>query len=112
MKVNGFYLPGRKYSAIKYNAARRGIPFDVSIKYLDMQWIIQSGKCYYTGEDLDIKSRDRATASLDRRDSTKGYVQGNVVWVHKDVNFAKHVLTEDRFLEIVEKIHERRTKVL
>jgi hypothetical protein len=110
IKVNGYYLPGRKYSAIKYNAARRGIEFDVSRDYLDLLWILQGGQCYYTGEELDISSRSGATASLDRKDSRYGYIRDNVVWVHNDVNFAKHVLSEQRFLEIIEKIYERKIK--
>lgn len=110
IKVNGHYVPGRKYSAIKYNAARRNIHFDVSIDYLDMQWVLQGGRCYYSDEVLDIRSRNRATASLDRKDSSLGYIEGNVVWVHNDVNFAKHTLSEERFLEIVNKIHERGKK--
>lgn len=110
IKVNGYYLPGRKYSAIKYGAARRGIPFDLTRDYLDLLWIIQEGRCYYTGEELDITSRSGATASLDRKDSNYGYVKHNVVWVHNDVNFAKHTLSETRFLEIIEKIYERKIK--
>lgn len=108
IKVNGFYLPSRKYSAIKYNAARRGIPFDLSRDYLDMLWVIQQGRCYYTGEVLDISSRSGSTASLDRIDSNVGYVRNNVRWVHNDLNFMKHTLSESRFLEIIEKIHERK----
>lgn len=110
IKVNGYYLPGRKYSAIKYNAERRGIEFNVSRDYLDLLWILQGGQCYYTGEELDISSRNRSTASLDRKDSNFGYIRDNVVWVHNEVNFAKHTLSEARFLEIIEKIYERKIK--
>lgn len=105
--VNGHYVPGRKYSAIKYNALRRNIDFDVSIDYLDQLWVEQDGCCFYTGEALDLKSRYGATASLDRRDSRFGYLEGNVTWVHVDINFMKHTLTEKRFLEIIQKINER-----
>lgn len=109
-KVNGHYLPGRKYSAYRYNALRRGIEFDLTIDYLDQLWEIQDGKCYYTGVELDITSRLGATGSLDRLDSTVGYVQGNVVWSLVPVNFAKQSLTEDDFLAMVEKIYEYKIK--
>jgi hypothetical protein len=104
-KINGHYVPGRKYSAIKYNANRRGIDFDVSIDHLDKIWEEQQGRCYYTDIELDITSRNNATASLDRRDSTQGYIEGNVIWVDKDVNYCKYTLTEERFLQLVEKIY-------
>ena len=41
------------------------------------------------------------TASLDRIDPTKGYIEGNIQWVHKDVNRMKMDFTETRFLELV-----------
>ena len=104
-RVNGHYVPGRKYSAIKYNANRRGIPFNVSIEHLDKIWEEQEGRCYYTNEELDVTSRNNATASLDRRDSTQGYIEGNVIWVDKDVNYCKYTLSEDRFLDLIEKIY-------
>jgi hypothetical protein len=110
-QVNGHYVPGRKFSAIKYNAARRGIPFDLTIEYLDELWLLQNGQCLYSGEDLDITSRNGATASLDRKNSNLGYVEGNVAWVHNDVNYLKHTLDEDRLFELIEKIHERRKNI-
>jgi hypothetical protein len=105
-KINGHYVPGRKYSAIKYNAARRGIHFDVSIDYLDQQWEFQNGRCFYTGVELDLASRDGATASLDRKDSSIGYIEGNVRWVEKDINYCKYTLSEDRFLDLIVQIYE------
>ena len=108
VKINGHYVPGRKYSAIKYKAASRGIEFDVSIDYLDTLWEQQDGRCFYTNEELDITSRDRATASLDRIDSNIGYIEGNVVWVLNEINFAKHTLTEERFLELIGKVYQHK----
>ena len=42
---------------------------------------------------------------IDRRDNTKGYVQGNVVPCCSDCNRAKLVLTEAKFLELIKRIH-------
>jgi hypothetical protein len=47
-------------------------------------------------------------ASLDRIDNDKGYVKGNLHWVCKRVNYMKHIMTDDYFLEIVEKIYTYR----
>lgn len=107
-KINGHFVPGRKYSSIKYNAARRGIEFDVSIEYLDELWVAQDGRCYYTNEELDITSRNRSTASLERINSDIGYVEGNVAWASAEINFCKHTLTEARFLELIEKVYQHR----
>jgi hypothetical protein len=44
------------------------------------------------------------TASLDRIDSSLGYVRGNVQWLHKDVNWMKNTLDQDRFIELCKAI--------
>ena len=52
-------------------------------------------------ETIEIKFKkrhnDSKTASLDRIDSSKGYTEDNIQWVHKDVNQMKMDLPEQRF---------------
>jgi hypothetical protein len=75
----------------------------------DLLWENQNGKCAYTGELLNFgRSKVNGTASLDRIDSSLGYVEGNVQFVHKDVNIMKWDLSEKRFLDICEKITKNR----
>jgi len=109
----GKYIPGYFIAKIKSkNLERRSktIEFDLSYEYLDELWISQQGKCAYTGEDLNFgRSKVAGSASLDRIDSSLGYVKGNVQFVHKDVNIMKWDLSEDRFLEICKKITEGRS---
>ena len=44
------------------------------------------------------------TASLDRIDSSKGYVIGNVQWVHKDINIMKNKFDNQYFIDMCKKI--------
>ncbi len=44
------------------------------------------------------------TASLDRINSTLGYVQGNVQWIHMDVNKMKMDLDENKFIQLCKNI--------
>lgn len=109
----GEYIPGFFVSRIKHAAVRksRTIDFDLSFKYLDELWIYQKGMCAYTNEKLWFgRSRVYGNASLDRIDSSLGYIEGNVQFVHKDVNIMKWDLSNRRFLEICEKITENRRK--
>lgn len=45
-----------------------------------------------------------ATASVDRIDSTKGYIEGNVRWIHKDVNRARRNMEDKEFFLWVKNI--------
>lgn len=86
-------LPAVHLSSIKQNATKRNLIFDVTGEYLWDLFIKQDRKCAVSNIDLTFtehrnshKFRNETTASLDRIDSSKGYVVGNVRWVHKDIN--------------------------
>jgi hypothetical protein len=103
----GEHVPGFFVAKIKKAAVRktRTLEFDLSFDYLDNLWISQQGRCAYTDEKLWFgRSKVSGNASLDRIDSAFGYIEGNVQFVHKDVNIMKWDLSEERFLEICKKI--------
>jgi hypothetical protein len=89
----------------KTQADLKNKKWDVSLEYLGDLYEKQNGKCIYTGWELEINgSKQSKTASLDRIDSSKGYIKGNVQWVHKDVNIAKNKLSHDDFLKLCKAI--------
>ena len=51
-----------------------------------------------------FKRMSDTTASLDRIDNSKGYLKGNVQWVHKDVNMAKGTMKNDSFIAMCKTI--------
>ena len=64
--------------------------------------IQQNYKCSLSGVDLFFhkkgrKNRSTGTISLDRIDSSKGYIKGNVQWVHKTINKIKLKLSNSEF---------------
>jgi hypothetical protein len=66
--------------------------------YLYDLFIQQNGQCAISGIKISLgngKPGKLRTASLDRIDNTKGYVYGNVWWVHKHINKIKRTLTCD-----------------
>ena len=78
-------------------------------KYIDLtlqdivdQWKKQKGICVYSGVQLTLVQKDtgwtHSTASLDRIDSSIGYVVGNVQWVHKRINTMKNDMSEHEFI--------------
>jgi len=79
--------------------------FNIDLQYLLQLKDNQENKCIYTGNQLIWKTNDLNTASLDRIDSLKGYVKGNVQFVSKCINPAKSDLTEQEFFKIVQQIY-------
>ena len=77
----------------------------------------QDGKCALSGVDLYFAKNSKElkqqmmTASLDRIDSTKGYIKGNVQWVHKIVNYMKQDYNQTEFLDWCRKITKQNENV-
>lgn len=117
-------LSGSFVNTIKQKAKTRNIEFNVSIEYLWDLFLKQDKKCRLSNIDLNLytyniwtstgKSRHINTsimnASLDRIDSNKGYIEGNVQWVHKVINIMKNTLSTDEFLYFCEQTYKNNKK--
>lgn len=91
------------------NSKQRNLPFNIDIKYAWELFLSQNRKCKLSGIPLMFSKKcwgNDTTASLDRIDSTLGYVKGNVQWVHKNVNMMKQEYTMENFLDWCKKIVE------
>jgi hypothetical protein len=100
-----FELSGRTIGHYKRNALKRNIEFNVSEKYLWDLYLKQNKKCPYTNIELIIKPksgdyRTPSNASLDRIDSSIGYVQGNLQWVYKPINVFKNSMSKTEFINM------------
>ena len=92
-------ISGKIFNKLKRDATIRKIEFNLTIEYLDRLYKNQNGKCKLTGLELSTVC-DKQTASLDRIDSSKGYIEENVQWVHKDINMMKKAYSEEYFIEM------------
>lgn len=105
-------LSGSLYGFMKGSATARGLPFTVSKQYLWNLFLKQERKCAFSGIVLVLpvlRKGSFKTASLDRIDSNKPYVPGNVQWVHKDVNFMKQDKTDKDFVKMCKAIAQYRS---
>lgn len=97
-------LSGALWRRVVTQARMRKLEVEVTQQQMWDLFVEQEKRCALTGLELFLDphhcNRNRVTASLDRIDSTKGYVKGNVQWVHKDVNMMKNGFTQNRFKEI------------
>lgn len=90
-------------SSVKNSARYRDIKFNINIEYMWDLFLNQDRKCALSGIDLNFGSVARCndiTASLDRIDSSKGYIEENVQWIHKNINFMKQDFNEKYFIEM------------
>lgn len=84
---------------------------DVDLEYLKNLWEEQKGICPYTKikmilprttKESNLKSLKKA--SLDRIDSSKGYIKGNVEFVCMVINLAKNNYTKKEMEEFITEI--------
>ena len=89
-----------EHTRLRRSADKRNYAFEVSIKYLQNLFQEQKQICAITGDYIpNIKE-----ASLDRIDSSKGYIEGNVQWVTYQANVSKHTMTMEQLYEFCRKV--------
>jgi hypothetical protein len=95
---------GGYWNRIRSEARKRGLKFNFTIEKAWDLFLSQQKRCALTGEEIRFGSSLERTASLDRIDSSKGYEEGNVQWVTKEVNFAKQSLSQKDFVELCKRV--------
>lgn len=92
------------WSNFKRSAVNRGLDFQLDREWAYDLFLQQQKKCALSGVIISFAKcasdhvAGMTTASLDRIDSGKGYLVGNVQWVHKTINFMKAAMPVDEFL--------------
>jgi hypothetical protein len=85
---------------------------DITLEDLLEQWEKQKGVCIYSGVELNhpMDGGDNLNkASLDRIDSNKGYVKGNIHFISIACNYAKNNMTHEEmltFCNIISNFHK------
>ena len=100
------------YTPFKYTfrcVKRRWKDFDLTIDDLKDQWELQKGICPYSKLNLELpigtkKIHHSVRASLDRIDSSKGYVKGNIQFVSTMINLMKSSLSHDEVIDFLNKL--------
>jgi hypothetical protein len=90
------------------NIKKRNQIVEVTIDDLINQWDIQKGICPFSGVNLEISSYSKIkknpiySASLDRIDSSLGYIKNNIRWVSRAINWMKNDMTDNQVNELIE----------
>lgn len=97
-------ISGSYWCHIRNMAKKRGIALLVTQEEAWGLFLQQDRKCAYTGLLLSFlhsfQYGRNQSASLDRIDSSKPYVIGNIQWVHRKINLMKGTLSHEKFIEL------------
>jgi len=97
------------YIKFKYHfrsVKKRFKDVEITIEDLEEIWNKQNGVCEFSGVQLILSSYSKIeknpiySASLDRIDSSKGYVKGNIRWVSRSINYMKNTMSDNMVWEL------------
>lgn len=99
-------MTGSFLSQWRHGAKLRGFKIEVTPENLWQIYLNQDRKCALSAIPIDFKVRKwcHGTASIDRIDSKKGYTDGNVQWVHTDINKMKLDFPQDYFIQMCRRV--------
>lgn len=107
------------YTKFKYHfrsIKKRFKDVEITIEDLEDVWSNQNGVCEFSGVKLILSSYSKIeknpiySASIDRIDSSKGYVKGNIRWVSRSINYMKNSMSDEMVWELCKLIKENLTK--
>jgi len=91
----------RNTTRSRIRKGRVNMYFNITVQDIKKLAISQNNKCVYSGAELFWNSNHKNTASVDRIDSTIGYIPSNIQLVTKSVNQAKSDFTEMEFWNLI-----------
>ena len=110
------------YTPFRYSlrcAKRRFKDVDITLEDLKEIWEAQQGVCPYTGFKLILPENSNVNeidffhrASLDRIDSSRGYVKGNIQFISTPINLMKQTQSDESVKQFLKEISDYTSKLL
>lgn len=110
------YRENRRTELTPFSYSMRSIrsrykDYDVDSQYLKEIWDSQNGICPYSGIKLVLpefnntnKNDVRYRASVDRIDSSLGYIRGNIQFISTPINYMKNTMSNEDTIEYLKQI--------
>jgi hypothetical protein len=81
----------------KRSAKEEGLDINIDLNYIKEKIKTQNNRCIYTSIKFDL---DKNRPSIDKKNSSKGYVKGNVQFTSIPINIMKSNFSELEFLKL------------
>jgi len=100
----------KAHRAANRRAAKKHLPFEISLDDIIHQFISQSGRCFYSGLEMNISKTNKAVLhdpykmTLDCKKSELGYRKDNIVWCIYCVNSFKQKMEKEEIINICKNI--------
>lgn len=112
-KHNLLNHPEYLFKYYMHNIKRRYKEIAIDLFDLKEQWEKQQGICPYSGIKLILATHTKGhnnpiyRASLDRIDSSKGYIKGNIQFVSTCLNYMKTTLSDKETIDLCKQISKK-----
>ncbi len=95
---------------------RKDYEHNIDLAYLKEVWD-KCNVCVYSGVELVLPTHRKnnnplITASIDRIDSSKGYVKGNIQFISITANHAKNSMSHEQMMEFCNLIKENKKPII
>ncbi len=101
-------MPITWFETKRKGGLHRGLDWELEPQDILDMYEAQEGKCALTGWPIGWSEKGlTATVSIDRIDSSEGYLKENVQLLHKDVNMAKQQYSQDYFIEMCKAVSDK-----
>jgi hypothetical protein len=95
------------FNQFRAGAETRGLVWDLDLDDIADLMVEQDFRCALSGEPIEFPEfghPQNAPASIDRIDSSKGYIKNNVQLVTRKVNMMKQSYSQEEFIEVCKKV--------
>lgn len=98
-----------RFLSARFRAKRKGLEFSITEEDIEELLQHQNNKCYYLNIPFD-NNNDRYSLSIDRINSSKGYIKGNIRLITSMVNYMKAEYSEEEFFETIKMLYNNHFK--
>lgn len=108
-EISGDYWYNHVIRNANKSKGRRILEVNITKDYMWNLFLKQDRKCALSGININfpkVHKDKNYNASIDRIDSSLGYIIGNVQWVDKDVNMMKRTYNNEYFINMCKLIAE------